>query len=383
MGLALPGLCCLPVALAGGGFAVAAVRRARRDGRPVPKRVMVALVLCAVSVVFTVWVSVGSWKLDREKRQLQREVAARLSGKRELAALDAQTACDLAEEQLRRGIYERMEADEVTCRGPLEAETDRALLRRVELRSGIRRIPLNACLARAGRWFLLGVTVGEHCPATPPPVPGASAEVQESTLRRQAAEEVDEEEVAAFVGAVEQVVDAVATTPREKRFCPPLDVPALRTDMNATALTLSTVDVHFARSREPGPEWSFLTSDEVRVALDPRRSARERASAVRRMGHEGGPYLVAYLDEERTWPADTETEEGSWAGWMLVTSLKDGRPVCETRLSFGNPAPRGRKAEKRARRALGKLRDHFEDEASERMAAMSGGQFRLGYRLGR
>jgi hypothetical protein len=383
---ALPGLCCLPAGLAGGFFGLRAVERARRDRRPVPVRAVVALLLGAVSLVSSAWLFVSVRSYYLEKRLQRDAVTRRLAGKREAAVLEAQVACDLVEEKLRDRLYDGRDPDQVTCQGPFEAGAGQARLRGVELSFGTRRIPLNACLARAERWFVLGVTAGERCPATPPRVPGASVGFEEEAMRRQATEELEEEEVAAFTAALGRVADGVASSAREKRFCPPVDVASLRTDTQASALQLSTVDLDLLPWRgEPGREWDFLTSEDVRVAVDVRRSTTERAAAVRRIALDGGPYLLAYLSEERAWPVEPRgVSSGRWTGWMVVAALKDGQPICQTRLSFGSPAEsRGRTARKRAERAVAELVDHFHDEASDRMAAMSGGQFRLGYRLGR
>jgi hypothetical protein len=383
----LPGLCCLPVGLVGGFFAGRSIRQARAEGRPIPVRAVVALLLVVASAAWSVWFFVSGVSYHREKRLQRAAVTQRLEGKREGAVLDAQVACDLVEEQLRSGLYQGWVADEVTCHGPLEPEADRARLRGVEMRFSIHRIRLNACLARAQRWFLLGVTAGERCPAPPPRVSGASVDYEEDTMRRQATEELDEEEVAAFTAGLDRVADGLASGPREKRFCPQVDVASLSTEAQASHLQLSTIDGRLLRERAqaPGRAWDFLTSEDVRVALDVRRPMKERATAVRRIAMDGGPYLVVYEDEERAWPAErSQVGEGRWVGWMVVAATKDGQPLCQTRLSFGNPAEsRGRTVKKRAERAVGELLDHFHDEASDRMESMGGGQFRLGYRFGK
>jgi hypothetical protein len=146
-----------------------------------------------------------------------------------------------------------------------------------------------------------------------------------------------------------------------------------------------------ARTARPlAAEWEFLTSNEVRTAMDLRVPIKQRASAVRRLGMDAGPYLVVFQGMERTWPVDVDDETGEaivvgggrWAGWMVVVDTRNAQAVCETPLSFETSRrPRERSMRKRAQAAVEDLKKEFEDQATKRMVAASGRQFRLGYKV--
>jgi hypothetical protein len=393
LAFSLPAPCCAPLAVVGLFYAIRAIKRSRQQERTVPKRALVALMLAALSLLFWIWFVVSFSSYQRELEQKRQAVQQRLAGKREAATIDQRVACDLVEEQLRAGLYEGWGADEVTCRGPFESGPDRALLKGVEMVSGITRIRLNACLARTQRWFVLRVTAGERCPAPPRPIPGAAAEAEEDVLRRQASEQGDDEDVAAFLATLAQVRDVVAPSARSKRFCPPIDVASFSSSKHPDHLRLRTVDLQRLQAHggmPPPSEWGFLTSNEVGTALDVRIPIRQRAAAVHRIGLDGGPYLVVFQSVTREWPVvvEEETDEvtsvgsGRWAGWMVVVDTRAAQPVCETWLSAESSSRhRERSLKKRAAAAAKELREQFEEEATARMKTMSGRVFRLGYKL--
>jgi hypothetical protein len=385
--LSLPGFCCFPIGAIGAFFGVRAVARARSANRSVPARALVALVLGALSLLWTSWFFVSIHNDGKARRRLRDAVTERLAGKREAAELDPKVACDLVEEQLRQGLYEGLDAVEVVCRAPLEAAGGQARLRGVEMRVSTLRIPLNACLARTDRWFLLGVTALDKCPAVPPAEPASSPDRAEDAMRKRARKELDEEEVAAFLDALNRLTREIDTSTREARYCPQIPIETLKTDTEARALQLHTVDLELAGLRpdmDLEPEWNFLSSAEVRLAVDASRPAAKRAEAVRRIGRDGGPFLVAYVGEDRAWPRERfeSTTEGRWTGWMVVVDTRADERVCEARLSFGSEAVgKGRKASKRLDKATESFTEDFRDKASEAMATMSSGQFRLGYKF--
>jgi hypothetical protein len=393
--LSLPALCCVPFSLFGAFYAARAVSLARQYGIPVPRRAVAAWVLVAVSLL-TWGVLVGSYiSFQLQNRRALQAIQERLVGKRETAAIDQQTACDLVEEQLRAGLYDGWSPERVVCHGPLESGPGWALLKRVDVDTQIDHARLNACLARAQRWFALKMTSGERCPPPPPARPGLAADVEERTLRQEAAQQADGDDVAAFTSALARVKDALAAAPRAERSCPRVDVASWR-GPGSEQLRLSTVDLMVldARTEESldGNGWRFLTSSDVGLAIEPRASANSRARAVRKMARESGPFLVVYQTDERAWPrlVDEDDENrptvdhyGSFSGWLVVVDLAAGRPVCEAPLDFENSrefidrTPRKR----RTAAAVKDLKEQFERRAITALRGISEGQFRLGYRL--
>ena len=388
----LPALCCVPLSVVGAFYAARAVRLSRQHGGPVPGRVVAAWVVVAVSLL-TWGVLAGSYiSFQLQNRRALQAIRERLTGKREALAIDQQTACDLVEEQLRAGLYDGWTAQRVTCHGPLESGPGWALLRRVDVQTSVAQVRLNACLARTQRWFALKTTSAERCPPPPAARAGLAADAEEAALRQEAAEQADQEDVAAFTSALARVKDALAASPRATRPCPLVDVEALR-GPGSEQLRLFTVDLEDldARTAESlDDDWDFLTSSDVRLAMDPRASAKFRANSIRDITRESGPYLVVYQADARAWPRLDDDEEqpavtsrANFTGWLVVVDLEAARPVCEAALQFGTSAEYWERPRRKRKLdpAVKDLKDQFERRAISALRGISEGRFRLGYRL--
>ena len=384
--------CCAPVGFVSGFFAIRAIQRARGAKRPVPNRAGIAIGLSVLSAAVWIWFWVSFTLHQREMRQKQEAVQQRLAGKRETATLEPGVACDLVEEQLRAGLYEGWRADTVACQGKLEAGPDRAVLKGVEMRLGSGRTRLNACLAREQRWFVYRVTLRDSCPDLPP-LAGATPEAREDAARSQLAAQGDHDDVAEFLARLVRVRETISTAEPRERTCPTIDIASLGNSWLPDSLRVRTVDMELldlSATTRTGSAWEFLTSDEVRTALESKNSKRERAAAVQRIALDGGPYIVVYRSDARQWPylqEDLSDDQptvwgGRWSGWMVVADLRDGQAVCQTELSVKMSAHReGGSAQKRLAKTLGAFGDEFRDQATQRMRAMSERQLRLGYKL--
>jgi hypothetical protein len=382
--------CCGPIGLVGAYLAVRSMVLARRHARPFPWRAVPALLVAAAALV--VWTAftgalVATQLEDRKKEKALQE---RLAGKREAESVDQALACDLVEEQLRAGLYERWSVHRTTCHGPLETGPGWALLRDVELQAGGDTARLNACLAHTRRWFVLKMTAATTCPTVPEPQAGQSPEDAERAARQEAADQADRDDTAAFAGALVAVKEALESSPRVERTCPALNAASIRGGTH-DHLRLPTIDLEKLDAPAEKPyraEWTFLTSSDVNVAVNPHVPTALRAAALRKMGREAGPYLLVYLSEQRSWPTDGERGRGlgapgEFAGWMVVVDRHQARPVCEARLRFTTSARFWDRSERRqtVEAAVKDFKKQFEERAIASMRTMSEGQFRLGYRL--
>ena len=381
--------CCGPFGLLGAFLALRSMAMALREGRSFPWRAVCALLLSLVFVpvwaLFT-WALVASQLELKEKRDALQQ---RLAGRRDAEAIDQQLACDLVEEQLRLGMYERWLATDVTCRGPLESGPGWALLRGVDVESGLKRASVNACLARTRRWMAVMTTAGETCTPLPEPPAGVRLEDHERTVRQQAAEQEDAREVSSFGAALVRVRETLAAGARGERACPPVDAASIR-GPGHDHLRLRTVDLALLGAGGVEPryvQWEFLTSSEVGLALAPDMPIGTRASMVREMAREAGPFLLVYQADQRRWPAPPagarEAIEGRFEGWMTVVDIRGMRTICEARLAFATSARFWERSEddQTAKAAVKDFRRQFERRATAALRTISDGHFRLGYEL--
>ncbi len=318
LALSLPAPCCAPLAVVGAFYAIRSIRLSGE--RRVPRRALFALALGAVSLLVWGSLAVSYVSFQRQDRQARRALQGRLAGKREAATVDRQVACDLVEEQLRAGLYERRHPQKVACHGPLETGPGWALLRGVEMDLRTEQIRVNACLARAQRWFVVRVTAGQRCPPPPSPRPGLAPEVEEDTLRREAAHQADQEDVAAFVAGLARAREALQAGPRITRVCPRVDVAAVR-GAGHQQLRLHTVDYELldeGAEATSGTAWEFLTSSDVKVAIEPGASMAFRAPRCGRSSARADPTWP------RTWRTSVPGRSCGTRAWLPGAGSTDG-----------------------------------------------------------
>jgi hypothetical protein len=399
-------LCCGLPSLLAGFLSLCAISIARRRGETVPAKAVVALFLALVSLALSGSLIHGVIRARQRQAGRVQALASRLAGQREASTLTRTLACDLIEEQLLAGIYEgySTSVDEMRCDGPFEADAQHATVKDVEFESASRRIQLQACLGRASRWFVVALDPDGECPQGPWATAGVHTEselgAEERRVRQEYAAHAELAAVASFEAGLRTLRDRLATTERKESACPKLELPAEKdTDsrVRPQAVDWAFVAAHDAPIRNAGADWSFMTSPDVREALDAAHDVPYRARLVRQMARHGAPYLVVYQSEERSWPevrekkgplaSDLEFVGGRYRGWIVLADLRHGRSVCESALVFSNSTEvkydkRALSRESSLKSSLeSELEDQFKDAATKTIKTMTDNQVRLGYRL--
>jgi hypothetical protein len=404
--LAAVPLCCPPLGLVGAFLAFRAIKLARDRGDSTPGKAIAAVVIAIFSLIPAILFAFWGMGVRKEHEGRLEKVRAASAGKRDAPTLERDVACALVVEQLLSGLYQGRTANGATCGGPIEAGPDRMVVKGIDVDLGAgRKARLTGCLARASRWFAISATTGEDCPTGPWAASGVKTEAElkaeEDQLRRTESQRVDTGLARSYTAALVAARDALLATPRKEATCPTLDLGLLH-DAVDKRLKLRTVDLQYlAAPADPAPTaetgWSFLTSDDVRVVLDPKAPAADRAAGIRAIVEDGGPYILVYQADHRALPQvftkkgfiskDLSFAGGRYEGWMVVVDTRTARPLCEARLAFANSAK-----VKYARRGLsteeGRLGSALNDDlvtqfkarASEGIKAMSSDQFRLGYK---
>ncbi len=405
LGSSLVGIGCFPFSILAVIFSFRSFSQARRMGKPIPGRAVVALLLSllVVGAATLIWVSVRSYEKNRDAAS--QAVKVRLKGKRTSASLDQETACELVQEQLFAGSFGSTESNsKVACRGPLHQGGDRAALENVDVQFLDGRDQLTICLARTARWFVAGVVgSGASCPTiSVPPSKGtddASRDAQETTIRKTLADTFDRANMGAFLEAVRSVRNTLNSEPRGEHPCDALDISDFASSDSTDRLKPATVDLAFL-TRDPNAkdDWPFLTSDWVRDVLSGNAAPHDRAAEVAKIRRSGGPYLVVYESNRRVLPEVKKKQGvlsdefsyvgGEFVGWMIVADRRDGKIVCEGKLSFSNSSgirykSRGLSSEESRVQSsvMDDLEEQFKTKATDEIRRLSNGKLRLGYKL--
>jgi hypothetical protein len=405
LGIAVVGICCVPVSLVAAIYALKSIGQARRSGRSIPGRALVALVLAITEIAL--WIVLASFAIGVRKRQAvaMQTLSKQLQGKRDAPRLDVQTACDLVREQTLSGPNAHLLGPHrLTCRGPLEQTALTASLEDVDAELFVDRVHLRACFGRSARWFVTGFTGGIACPSISWPPSKAKDDAgraaEENSIRAAAAEQFARSEIDALAQKLRAIRETWRGEPRHEQPCPSLEIDSfVATDGNRW-LEPATVDLAFLTrdATAAHDDWPFLTSSSIAVALDSTASPEERAEGIWKMNRDGGPYLVIYDADRRVLPEVTRKKGvlrdeytfvgGSFEGWMAVVDTRNSKAVCEGRLSFANSPDvdykrRGLSLEEtRIREALlSNLEDQFKDRAIEKIRELTNGRLRLGYKL--
>jgi hypothetical protein len=251
----------------------------------------------------------------------------------------------------------------------------------------------DACFARARRWFVISVAeAGEECPTQPIEAKKgegteAEYEAEEEELRKGAKEKIAKATVDAFDSLLVKVREKLEDVETGEQKCGALDL------AGADKRVVSTVDFDYLKDTHTEKEdWSFLTSDRVKHALDSKRPYEERAKLVREIATEGGRYLIVYVADARDWPTTLKPQgilgkpgfaAGGLDGWMLVVDTKETKVVCRTELTFENSKRvsigkwSGDKAMASALRS--DLKKNYEAAASKKLRELTDGKLRLGF----
>lgn len=385
--IAVP-LCCAPLGVAGALFGFQAMKLAKERGAPSPGRAVVAVVLGVISLISMVGAGIGFY-LDQKHRAERLEAAeAKTKGKLDAETLDKSIACALAEKQLLKGIYgETTTVDDVKCNGKWETDKSFGTLHGVEANVVGDHKVLNICFARARRWFVVSVAEGaDKCPTDPIEAKSGTGseseyEAEEEELRKGARTRADKNAVAALEATLIKLRKAVEGREHAASKCD---------KVKADKLVVSTVDFEYLKDvHTTKDDWSFLTSENIKHALDGAKPIEERGKLVRSIA---SPYMIVYSADARDWPETIKQKgilgkkgfaAGGLDGWMMVADTRDASIVCESEFTFENSksVAVGKFAgDKAVGEALKKdLKKNYESAASTKLRDMTDGKLRLGF----
>ncbi|MGZ3421358.1 MAG: DUF4190 domain-containing protein [Polyangiales bacterium] len=396
-------LCCAPVGAAGGYFGLKSMKLAKEGGKGTPGKALASVILASLSLVLTVGVIVGAIMEERRKAERIAEADEKTKGKIEGKDLEKKVACALLEKQLLKGLYnDTTSVDDVKCSGDLDVDKDKgtAVLPRVTAKVVTDSKVFTACFARAKRWFVVSVVEGaEGCPGGSYESKlgkGASdteLEAEEDDLRKTAKNRAQKAVVETLEKKLADVRDVVKDDDHKEKACGKLDVSKWTAGADGRLL-VSTIDFDAMKDFDETTgktDWSFLTSDRIKKALDDKAGDEERAKAAREVL--AGPYVVVYVSDERDWPEAMMSKGlfkkkgfvgGGLSGWMVVvdTSQKTPKIACEAQFNFENSksvAVSKYAGDKELATALSAdLKKNYETAATAKIKDLTGGKLRLG-----
>jgi len=391
--IAVP-LCCAPIGIAGIFFGVQAMSMAKQRGSSAPTRALVAIALGAFSILMLAGGGVGFYLDQKARAERLAEADKKTKGKLEDEKLDKAVACALLEKHLlNRFHFDTEQVHDLSC-GKWESDEKLGRLKGAEAKVIGDVKTFDACFARARRWFLLSIAEpGEDCPKEPVEAKkgecasDADCEAEEEELRKGAKERVAKQTVKAFDDLLVKVRDQLEDVEANEKKCGKLDLGG------AEKRVVSTVDFEYLKNtKTERDDWSFLTSDRVKHALDEKRSYPDRAKDIQEIHKEGGRYLVVYIADARDWPETIKPKgilgkkgfaAGGLDGWMLVFDTKDMKVACQTELTFENSKSVGVgkwAGDKGIASALKEdLKKNYETAASKKLRELTDGKLRLGF----
>ena len=341
-------VCCFPLGGIAAHFALRATKLAKERNVSTPTNAIIAFFLSGLSLLITV-AGLGSYFWDLHRHQ-EREASLEhdTKGKLHDKELTPKIACELFEAQLLKGLYQgETLIDDVKCTGTYETHGDAATLPTVTFTTGGKSVVVRGCLARASRWLAIGqVPPGVTCPTEAlesklgKKASDAELEAEEDGFRKSFQAHADQAIVATFVEQLSRARKHVAADDYAPTSCKDVDVSDFS---KGGTLKVHPVDGQFIDDPKGAEGWSFLTSDEMRAALDDGLESSKRAEAVRTIGREAGPFVVIYASRLRDLPKlvkqKTLTEEGGYLGGgfvgvLGVVDLRTGQAVCGAKLKF-------------------------------------------------
>jgi hypothetical protein len=395
-------LCCAPVGLVGGFFGVKSMNLAKQAGKGTPGKALASVILASLSLVLTIGVIIGAVIEERHKQERIAEADAKTKGKIEGKDLEKKVACALLEKQLLKGLYnDTTSVDDVKCAGDLDVDTDKgtATLPNVKAKVVTDQKVFTACFARAKRWFVVSVVEGaEGCPGGSyesklgKNASDADLEAEEDELRKSAAKRAQKAVVETLENRLASVRDVVKDDEHQAKSCK-LDVSKWTAGADGRLL-VSTIDFDAMKDFDETTgktDWSFLTSDRIKKALDDKAGDEERAKAAREVL--AGPYIVVYVADQRDWPEAMMSKGlfkkkgfvgGGLGGWMIVVDASQKTPkiACEAEFSFENSksvAVSKYAGDKELATALSAdLKKNYENAATAKIKDLTGGKLRLG-----
>lgn len=319
--------CCAPLGVVGAILGFRQGQAAKNAGESFGTVNGMAVGLGVLSTVMMT-AAYFEYKQDQAEKGSQRDSAmARVSdADRAAETLSEATACTLAEVYLLDKVSSVPAP--VNCPEPLQVDGAFATLPNVTLSTSTATLH-TVCLARGERWFVTGVSPSGSCPNTLPEVAaGPTVDATEAATQAAMPEHIAKVDVQNFVSKMAGLRAGMEADLGES--CPPIvgqRVPVIDAALLPQGETLAT----------PVAGWSFLSTADLREALDGSRSAVQRSkSATDAM--KTADYLIVVESWERGLPkADGDGfESGYFDGRAMLVDWKTGTPLCHAAMAFEN-----------------------------------------------
>lgn len=380
--------CCSPVGWLGGFFAYRSLSLAGKHGIPKPVSAIVSAVLAVLGTLMTIGVFVGSHFDQKDKEKRIATIEARCKDARTKASLDAKTACDVAEAYLLTSNKMTTSAAMVCQSTPTVNGATASLDSVAVLTNGKTQATYRICLVKGARWFVVHAdTTTDECLDE---APAATTDAEEQFARDTYAGLVEKARLNRAdkrLGGAKGAVDRAAST---DRTC---DAAALARTNGGTVPVVRAIDYAVLDGKDD-PNFAFLSNKELlEYFTKGKLSAKEKSDLASKLTR-GTPFLAVYKHKSRTFPEVSEKGDksdygfspGEYDGTLYVVDTSRVEVICQGPLLWKTPAkPPFAISRKSTRgvvedRAKVEFEHRFQDAATERMKALSGGKLRLGYK---
>lgn len=319
--------CCAPLGLVGAFLGYRQGQAAKQAGEPFGGANGLAVGMGLLSTVLMTGLYFQYQKDQAEKGSQRDSAMARVSeADRAAETLSEATACTLAEVYLLDKVTSVPAP--VSCPEPMRVEGTFATLPNVTLSTSTPEL-YTVCLARGERWFVTGVSASGSCPNSLPELAaGPTVDATEAAIQAAMPEHIAKADVQSFVAKMAGLQAGLEAELGEG--CPPVNGQKLAV-IDAALLpqgeTLAT----------PSAGWSFLSTEDLREALDGSRSAVDRAKSAMNVT-KAAQYLLIVQAGERGLPkADGDSFEGGYfEGRAVLVDWSTGAPLCHAALAFEN-----------------------------------------------
>ena len=380
--------CCSPVGWLGGFFAYRSLSLAGKHGIPKPVSAIVSAVLAVLGTLLTIGVFVGSHFDQKDKEKRIATIEARCKDARTKASLDAKTACDVTEAYLLKS-NKMTTSGTMVCQGTPAVSGATASLDSVAiLANGKTQGTYRICLVKGARWFVVHAdTTTDECLDE---APAATTDPEEQVARDTYVELVEK---ARLKGADKRLSGAKGAIDRASSTDRTCDAAALARTNDGTIPVARAIDYAVLDGKND-PDFAFLSNKELLDYFAKGKTSVKAKSDLASKLSRGTPFLAVYKHKSRTFPEVLEKGDksdygftpGNYDGTLYVVDTIRAEVICQGPLVWKTPAkapfPISRKSTRSIveERAEVDFERRFQDAATERMKALSGGKLRLGYK---
>lgn len=376
--------CCSPVGWIGLFFAYSSLSNAKKNGIPAPVTAKVAAALGVLGTLVMVGVFVASHFDQQDKEKRIAAIEAKIEKARHADAIDAKTACSIAEAYfLRSG--KMYVSSEIACTGKLVVTGNTARLDGVAIvKQKKKQEPTyRICFAKSARWYL--AHAGESQEKCLDEAPEAANETAEQVVRDDYPRLLKSGEAPAADKKLAAIRAVTAAAGAAEKKCTDATIAAALTAKGAkTPFATRTIDGALLDGSDVSA-FDFETDPDilrfVRTAKDPGAARADDAHAVL-----DAPIVVVYRHKTRSTASivDKGTRATTWGygpptfdGTMYVVDVAKAEVLCQGPLAVTSPAKptfsisRGMRRDEVEDEARYDFRDRFLDESAARLAAMS------------